>query len=346
MGGRGSRRGDARALRGAGNSAMQRPDPEKEIMRWTSFILGCALALAPCLPAPALAAPAAPSADAPTRAASAPRSVRARPALWVVRDEDTTIYLFGTIHLLKPGMRWFEGPMRAAFDKSGEVVLEIAGQDDEPEAQQMLLRRAFDPGGESLSSRLPAPSREKLQAALAANDLPLEIFDHVKPWFTTLTLTVAPLHRLGYDPQSGADRVIEAAATQAGKTLTGLETAAEQIGIFETLPDPLQVDLLVQTLDELPTLAQTIERMIDAWAKGKPDELAAIMNESVDSNPELEKRLLTDRNARWADWISTRMEKPGTVFIAVGAGHLAGDGSVQQMLKARGISARRVSRRR
>jgi uncharacterized protein YbaP (TraB family) len=306
-------------------------------MRWTSLILGWALALVPIAPAPAVAAPAI-AAKAPPPALA---TVAARPALWVVRDDDTTIYLFGTIHLLKPEIRWFDGPVRKAFDKAQEVVLEVA-EPDKTATQANLLRRALQPDGPALSSRLSEPRGAQYLAALNAHGVSPLLFEHVKPWFATFTLSILPLQAVGYDPQSGADHLIELAATKAGKTLIGLETSEEQIGFFESMPDDLQLAMLAQTIDELPTLTETIDRMIAAWAAGDPDGLAALMNESIDEYPEVEKRLLTDRNARWADWIRTRLEKPGTVFIAVGAGHLAGERSVQQMLAQRGIASKRA----
>ena len=295
-------------------------------MRWKSLILGCALALAPC---------------APALAKKAPAPVVAHPALWVVRDADTTIYLFGTIHLLKPGLRWFEGPVRKAFDEAGEVVLEVA-EKDKAASQDSLVARAVDPESPPLSTRLPGAYGAKYLATLKQHNIAAAYFDHVKPWFATFTLTVLPLRSFGYDPESGADKLIEEAATTAGKTLTGLETSEQQIGFFASMPEPLQLELLSETLDELPTLRKTIEKMIAAWVKGDPETLSTIMNDSVDSNPELEKRLLTDRNANWAEWIKARMDKPGTVFLAVGAGHLAGKNSVQDMLAARGIETQRV----
>jgi uncharacterized protein YbaP (TraB family) len=126
--------------------------------------------------------------------------------------------------------------------------------------------------------------------------------------------------------------------------LIGLETSDEQIGFFESLPDPLQIQMLDETLNELPQLGDTIGNMIAAWSAGEPEKLAALMNDTLEVNPELEQRLLTDRNVRWADWIKARMEKPGTVFMAVGAGHLAGASSVQALLAQRGIAVTLVKR--
>lgn len=303
-------------------------------MTWKPILLACALAFAPGAPAYA----------APVAAASAPEQlIHARPALWVVKDADTTIYLFGTIHLLKPELRWFEGPVRAAFDTSGTVVLEVA---EEPGAgsQQTMMARAFQPGGLPLSNKLSDEAREAFYAALKSHQAPVEVFDHVKPWFAALMLTILPLKSYGYDVESGADRAIQAAAKAAGKPLVGLETSDQQLSYFDSMPEGLQLSLLNETLKELPTLGDTIGKMMDAWAQGDPEKLAALMNESVDSNPEIERILLTDRNARWADWIKARMAQPGTVFMAVGAGHLAGKGSVQEMLAQRGFKASLVKR--
>jgi uncharacterized protein YbaP (TraB family) len=300
-------------------------------MRWKSLILGCALAFAPAL-----------AASAKEPEAAAQHIVHAHPALWIAKDHDTTIYLFGTVHLLKPEIQWFEGNVRKAFDKSQDVVLEVA--EEETGTQGKLMQRALDIDGPTITSRLPEASRAKYLAALESHGLAPILFERVKPWFAAITLSVLPLRNHGYDPASGADHRIKLMAKEAGKTLIGLETSDQQIGFFESLPDPLQIQMLDETLNELPQLGDTIGNMIAAWSAGEPEKLAALMNDTLEVNPELEQRLLTDRNVRWADWITARMEKPGTVFMAVGAGHLAGASSVQALLAQRGIDTTLVKR--
>lgn len=300
-------------------------------MRWKSLILGCALAFAPAL-----------AASAKEPAPSTQQIVHAHPALWIARDHDTTIYLFGTIHLLKPEVQWFEGNVRTAFDQSQDVVLEVA--EDETGTQSKLMQRALDIDGPTITSRLPEASRAKYLTALESHGLAPILFERVKPWFAAITLAVLPLRNFGYDPASGADHQIKLMAKEAGKTLIGLETSDQQIGFFESLPDPLQIQMLDETLNELPQLGDTIGNMITAWSAGEPEKLAVLMNDTLEVNPELEQRLLTDRNVRWADWITARMDKPGTVFMAVGAGHLAGASSVQALLAQRGIDTTLVKR--
>ncbi|MCW2388048.1 uncharacterized protein YbaP (TraB family) [Sphingobium sp. B11D3B] len=307
-------------------------------MNWKTLILGWALLLPPALTGPALAQqPKAPA--TPAAAAEAP-TVHARPALWVVRDRDTTIYLFGTIHLLKPGISWFEGPVRKAFDKADTVVLEVIDQ-DQGATREAIMQRAVAPGL-PLSNKLDEATRTAYFAALEKYGVSTLLFDHVKPWFAATTLTVLPLDALGYSPESGVDKAVKAATVNAGKSLVGLETSSEQIGFFDQIPEGVQLTLLKETLAELPTLAETIDGMVAAWSAGDEERLAALMNETTESSEEIERILLTDRNARWAEWIAARMKQPGTVFMAVGAGHLSGDKSVQAMLEKHGLSAKRV----
>jgi uncharacterized protein len=302
--------------------------------RLTKLIAALALSSAPA-GLPAQTAP-----DAPP-AAAAPATVDADPALWVVRDEDTTIYLFGTIHVLKPGLSWFDEAVRSAFDASDEVVLEMVMPD--PRAMQGLIQRlGITTGGPALPDKLTPPRREAYLKALSALGLPANVFDRTKPWFASTNLSLMPLIKLGYDPAQGSEAQITEAAKAAKKQLVGLETAEQQLGYFESLSDGAQIALLNSTVEELPRIEPLIENMVGAWAAGEPDKLAAIMNEGLTDTPEVAKVLLTDRNQRWADWIDARMDKPGTVFLAVGAGHLAGPDSVIAGLERHKLKVTRV----
>jgi hypothetical protein len=284
---------------------------------------------------PALAQTAAP---APTAAPVV--TVDADPALWVVKDDDTTIYLFGTVHILKPGLGWFDEGVKVAFDKSDELVLELI-QPEPAEAQQIMGSLIVDPDGPPLSQKLPEADRPALAKALTDNSLPAAQFEVLKPWFVAFALSLAPLPKLGYDPNSGAETLLTAAAKDAKKPISALETFRGQLGVFDTLPEAVQIKYLQQTVKDLPKVGETIDKMVAQWAKGDPEALAATMNEGFDT-PELRTALLTKRNIAWAEWIDARMKKPGTVFVAVGAGHLAGTDSVQVQLGTRKLTATRV----
>jgi uncharacterized protein len=290
----------------------------------------------------AVVAQTSPAPPAPaTQPVTAPVTADADPALWVVKDKDTTIYLFGTIHVLKPGLSWFDEAVKAAFDKSDALVLEMVQPDPET-MKGLVLAKGLTQSGPTLTEQLPEAERPAYAKALTDLGVPPTAFDRAKPWFVATNLSLLPLVKSGYAAEAGPEQVLTGAAAAEKKQVIGLETPAQQIGYLADLPDALQLKFLEATLHDLPTAQKDMAEMVDAWAGGQPDKLATIMNESMKETPELGKVLLTDRNARWAQWIKQRLAVPGTVFLAVGAGHLAGTGSVQDQLAKIGVTATRV----
>lgn len=265
----------------------------------------------------------------------------ADPALWVVRDSDTTIYLFGSIHALKPDIDWFDGGVKTAFDKSDQLMLEMV-EPDAATMQGMVFRMGFNPGGPTVTEQLPAPERAPFAKAMTDLGVPSAMFEHFDPWLAAVAISAGALPKLGYDPAIGVEKTLTAAANAEHKPIGGLETAEQQLGYFDTLPVPLQVKFLTTTIDEIDQMGPQLEKMLGYWSAGDPDTLGTMMNSDMKDSPELAKVLLTDRNARWAEWIEKRMAQPGTVFIAVGAGHLAGPDSVQAFLAKRNLKAERV----
>lgn len=266
----------------------------------------------------------------------------ATPALWAVKDADTTIYLFGTVHVMKPDIDWFHGDIKRAFDRSDELVLEIIEPDDPNAIGATMTGTALAKDGVKLSDRLTPDARTKYQAAMDANGLPWRTFDMFNPWMSGMALSVAPLAKLGYKNDLGAEKILRSAAETADKKVAALETVEQQVGFFASLPMAQQVQFLNATVDGLPDMESEFRDLLRYWQAGQPDKLAKSMNESLEATPELAQVLLTGRNANWAKWIKARLGQPGTVFVAVGAGHLAGKGSVQDQLKTLGLRARRL----
>lgn len=270
-----------------------------------------------------------------------PPTTQAHPALWVVRDADTTIYLFGTVHMLRPELDWFDGRVARAFDASDTLVLELV-MPPPAEMQALVAELGTSPAGPPLADQLPPASAARLRAALPKVGMAPDALDHAEPWLAATLLSAMPLRQLGYDDKDGAEQVLSAAAARARKPVIGLETARQQLGYFDTLPLPAQRALLIETIDQIPQAGTQIDAMVAAWSKGDAEALARLMNEDLARAPELAQALLVNRNRNWAGWIAKRMETPGTVFVAVGAGHLAGAESVQAELARRGIRVTRV----
>ncbi|KEQ53516.1 TraB/GumN family protein [Sphingobium chlorophenolicum] len=272
----------------------------------------------------------------------AARTAYVTPALWTVKDADTTIYLFGTVHVMKPGVDWFKGGVKAAFERSDELVLEIVEPEDPNALASTMAGAALARDGVKLSDRLDDGERGKYLAAMTANGLPWQAFEMFNPWMAGMALSVQPLEKLGYKSDLGAEKVLTAAARASGKKVGALETVEQQLGYFAGLPMAQQVKFLTATVEGLPNMDREFASLVAHWQGGEPNKLAAEMNESLEATPELAQVLLIQRNANWAKWIRERLDRPGTLFIAVGAGHLAGKGSVQDQLKALGVSSERV----
>lgn len=307
-------------------------------MRRFACLAAMTLALA-ASPAVAQTDPATPDPLTPVPVAT-PEVRDVDPALWVVRDADTTIYMFGTIHLLRPGLGWFDDGIKKAFDASDTLVLEIV--DPEPaEVMQIMAELAVDKSGKTMRQKLPPEEVPAYEAALAKLSLPAEALDPLDGWAVALNLYMSGIVASGYDPNSGAETVLKAAAAARKLPVVPLETMRSQMEIFDALPTDVQVSYVTETVKGMDQLAPQTDQLVESWASADPDAVAAIMNEGFEQI-DLVEPLLTRRNANWAHWINNRMKKSGTVFMAVGAGHLAGTVSVQQLLTAYGLESERV----
>ena len=290
----------------------------------------------------ALASAGAAQAEQPLEPVPPPReaTVDVDPALWVVRDDDTTIYLFGTIHILKPGLSWFDEGVKTAFDSSDELVMELV-EPSAAESQQIFARYGLDSKGKVLTSKLSAAERTEYETVMQKFSLPVAAMEPLDPWAVAVTLQLLGLQKTGFDVNSGVEIQLTAAAKAAHKPIGGVETMDSQLAIFDGLPEKNQVRFLMDSVRTIDDIGAGMDDLVDTWSKPDPEALAKLMNDGL-ADPVLYSRLLTQRNANWAHWIDKRMQKPGTIFMAVGAGHLAGQVSVQNLLRAYGRESQRV----
>lgn len=281
------------------------------------------------VPADALAQTAAPAAPAPFQGEG--------PALWVVKDADSTLYLFGSVHVLRPTTGWASPRVEAAFDSASDIWFEISNPDDQAAIMPLIQQRGLSPET-PLSSRLTPQENAELDAAAQAMGASAAQLQPMKPWLAALSLSVAPLIKAGYDPKSGVELVLKARAEAAGKPIHGFETIDKQIGILAGLPDDVQLAFLRETLKDYENAATKLDEMVEAWARGDVATLDRVtITEMKEASPALYQAVLVDRNTDWANQIQTLLEGSGTAFIAVGAAHLTGDDSVQAILQKRGV---------
>ncbi|HEX8840498.1 MAG TPA: TraB/GumN family protein [Sphingomicrobium sp.] len=246
-----------------------------------------------------------------------PSPLPAEPALFVVRDDDTTVYIFGTFHALDSHTQWFGDRVRNAFEESNELVLETIIPEKQPMAPPAAAGR-FRPPSVTPSASFLATTRMAINAGRAR----------------------------GMQVDNGADMILRHAAEAEGKPVEGLETLQLQIDMFNRMPpapspeakahhdaaSPSQVDGLSRAMADMQT----------AWKRGDQSVFVRMLGQLKTASPDTYRMMFTERNSRWADWVRARMQSPGTVFIAVGAGHLAGPDSLLVGLAERGLPSQRV----
>jgi hypothetical protein len=274
-------------------------------------------------------------------AARAPTAAVARPALWEVSDPDTTIYLFGTIHLLPEKYQWRSAKLDQAVDGSQQLVVETLV--DQQKFMAAMGALAFNtPNLPPLADRVPPEKRAALAELLQKSGIPPHAFDKMETWAVAVMLLGERFREMGLKGDEGVEMVLRNAFTSKGKPLGELEGTAEQLGFFDALPEKAQRQLLEGAVDDPATMKREFQQMLAAWVRGDVPAIAKTFNHDLSGSPELQKSLLVRRNANWSKWIESRMAQPGAIMIAVGAGHLAGPDSVIELLKKDGYRARRI----
>jgi uncharacterized protein YbaP (TraB family) len=307
--------------------------------RWGRLTLAGLLG-ALLLAAPALAAPA---------PAAAPRG-EPRPAIWLLADADTRIYLFGTVHVLHPGLRWRSAALNRVVREARELVLELDDAEMAASGPAMIGTMQL---GKSVPvlQRVTPERRAPLARLLGELQIEEGSLDGLETWAVALVLGVGQMaHQYVDEGESdlaaaaaalpGVEEVLSAEFRANGRPISGVETAADQIGAFRGMPLAVQQTMLDETVDAYANGDEAGDPDETDWVEGNLDGIAAEM-ESLP--PELYETLVTRRNRHFADWLAARLERPGTVLFAVGAGHLAGRVSVQSMLESRGLRVTRLN---
>lgn len=265
------------------------------------------------------------------------------PLLWKVEQGASTIYLFGTFHLLSRDVRWQDSRITGAFDSAGELVLEISEAETDPaRIVSIVNNKGMYPRAGGLQRVISAETWLNLARQAAAVGIPEQAIGRFRPWYAAIVLTVTYAQTQGFLPEYGVETILTARANAAGKPIMGLETAQEQLSSLADHPEQIQVMMLEDTLQELADLPRILGDMTQAWVTGDEDGIAELIVDSAREIPELYDALIVRRNRNWIPLLEARLDKPGIYFVAVGVGHLVGDDSVVAMLRQRGHNVQEV----
>jgi uncharacterized protein YbaP (TraB family) len=267
---------------------------------------------------------------------------QAEPALWEAQAGPGTVYLFGTVHLLKKDLAWRTPKIEAAFAASHELWLEIKEVGDPMALRPLVLKYGYD-RDHPLSSKLSDEDKALLAKDAAALGLPLSALEPMRPWLAAITLSIGPMTKAGYDPESGVDLALKTKARARHERIRTFETAEQQLRYFADLSPESELAFLHQTLKDFDLDLKEMDEVAGEWADGDVDGIdKGMLADMRKEAPVLYELLMKKRNEAMADQIAARLARGGTIFVAVGAAHLAGPDSIQAALERRGIHVKRL----
>lgn len=294
-----------------------------------------AMGFSACGPAPVIDGAAQKVADA--------RARNDGPALWVAKDYNSTVYLYGTVHLLPDDLSWMKDDMKAAFREAGTVYFEVdTGTQGQIEASILTQNLGMRSDGLRLSDSLDSYQLKLLDAAAHNGNLTLAALDSMKPWLASEFLTVAAATNAGLSPELSADTALKSRAAREQKNIIYLETMEEQIRLSADQPEFVQMKILTETLERFNSLGSDLTQIVEAWSNGRTAFLTSEMIEKLKkTSPDYYEALLSERNQKWAKVLTRYMEGSGTAFVAVGTSHLLGEDSVISLLREQGYKVSR-----
>jgi uncharacterized protein len=274
--------------------------------------------------------------------ASAPVS-GADSLVWVIQGARNTLYLAGSVHLLKRDAAQLPADLERAYAKADAVVMEIDLDDLDPmEAGRSLLERGTYPDTTTLKTTLGDAAYARVAAAAEKVGLPMDAVQRFEPWAVALTLVELAYARLAFDPESGVERQLERRARRDRKEILGLETVDQQLGLLDALSPEDQRRFLDRTVEEMDELAAETEELLTAWRAGDAKELAAMLASEYEQFPALYRALVVERNARWIPRIEQLLREDRDYLVVVGVLHLVGDEGLVALADKRGLKTRRL----
>lgn len=275
-------------------------------------------------------------AQTPTTSVSTNKSTKH--CLWEVKGKTNSVFLLGSLHLMKKNMYPLDAAIENAYKNADIVVLETdMAAMESPEFAMKLMAEATYPEGETLKKNLPEATYSLVVSNLEASLGSAKPFEKFKPWMVAVTLVAVELQKLGYLAEKGLDKHFYTLAKEDNKSLQEFETPDEQLKLLTSLSDIESGDFLGQSLNEMATWKTQFNAMAEAWRAGDAKGLGEILAESFKKYPAMEKKFLTGRNEKWLSKIEKLIQGDKNVLIIVGAGHLVGKDSVVDLLTRKGF---------
>lgn len=275
-------------------------------------------------------------------------AIDADPAIWSISDENSTVYLFGTVHILPPELNWRTDAVDAALADSEIVYFEadVLSAEAQAEAQALIPQLGLNEPGVTLSSLISDEAKADMAAIAQSIGAPPEALaaqmDPLQPWLAAVTLAVLQIQAGGYDPESGVEYKLVADATEAGKAFGYFETIEEQLGFLASQPMDVQIADFELGVAQMVDDPDMLSELVQAWAVGEMALIDRAFNEDMrETSAGLYDALIVQRNRNWIPQIEAALASDQNAFVAVGVGHMPGENGVIALLEANGHTVTR-----
>jgi len=263
--------------------------------------------------------------------------------LWHVEGETNSVYLLGSIHMLRAEDHPLPRIIDTVYDDAEVIVMELDMDDLDPLYTQAAFNRAgVLSDGRTLEDLMGEQLYARAVEAAAAADIPIDMLAQSEPWLAAMTVELMVLYRIGFNPLLGVEMTMTNRATADGKPIEGLETVDEQLGFLDGLPLEAQREMLVQTLVRSSEVGDSVEVLIRAWRQGDTATLEEELLSDLEQQTDLHDVLIVQRNLRWADTIEEWLDDDEDYLVVVGALHLVGDDGVPVLLDRAGFEIRQL----
>jgi uncharacterized protein len=270
-------------------------------------------------------------------------SAHAEAPVWALKGAHNTVYLAGSVHLLRSKDATLPSAFNRAYADAEALVMEIDLDDLDPAAaQSWMLANGMFTDGQTLSGAIGQQRFDKVEKEGNRLGLPVEALEQLEPWLVAMTLAQLQYMKLGFDPEQGVEKQLQRKAMQDHKEITGLETLEEQLGLLSGLSAADQAKFLDLTLEEMHEMEGETDSLLAAWRNGNAQKLASMLSDEYKVAPALYRMLIADRNKRWMPQIEKLLKGDKDYLVVVGALHLVGNGGLLELTKAKGFEAKQL----
>jgi uncharacterized protein len=261
-------------------------------------------------------------------------------SLWELHGKHNTVYLLGSIHVLRQSDYPLAAPVLDAYANAKSLLMEVNLEEvNSAQVQAEMLGSAMLADGKTLPDILGSQRYARANVLAREVGVDLSNFDPFAPWFAAEAISQLQLAQLGFQPEAGVEMYFLQRARTDGKSVAGLETVHDQISLFQNMAMDTQAEYLMSSLEQAKDLPSQVDSMVLAWKRGDSQWFANQMQSEIGRDPALYQAVLGSRNRKWLPKIEALLNDDKNYLVIVGTGHLVGPGSVIDLLKKDGIGA-------